>query len=67
MTDPTPRRISVEAILAMMVVLIGWIFSSGMLYERLHDIDAREQRLEEKLDQLQRWTNAMIVDGVRKE
>ena len=51
----------------MIVTLVGWIFTSGMLYERLVEIDAREQRLEEKLDQLQRWTNAVIVDKVKKE
>ena len=68
MTDPYHSRwISGEAVLAMIVTLVGWIFTSGMLYERLVEIDAREQRLEEKLDQLQRWTNAVIVDKVKKE
>jgi hypothetical protein len=61
------RRISNEAVLATVVTLAGWVFTSGMLYERLRDIDAREQKIEQKVDQLQNWIAAVNVDKARQE
>jgi len=68
------RTISGELLLAAVVTLAGWAFTAGVFYRELVDLeraqavtDAREARIEEKLDKLQVWVSAVSADNERTE
>ena len=76
------RTLSGEVLLAAVVTLAGWAFTAGVFYRELTDLeraqaasDAREKRIEDKLDsveeqlaQMRRWVDAVNVDKeVKKE
>jgi hypothetical protein len=66
--------LSGEVLLAAIVTLAGWAFTAGVFYRELSDLEtqqarteAREERIEKKLDQMQAWVNAVNVDKERKK
>jgi hypothetical protein len=65
------REIKAEY-LVIVLTLAGWVFTSGILYQKLTDIEAREGRIESKMDQLQdklekyqQWVAAVAADTAR--
>jgi hypothetical protein len=72
------NRVSGEMLLAAVLTLAGWAFTAGVFYRELTDLersqaatDAREERIEQKLDKLQVWVDAVSADnertGLKKE
>jgi hypothetical protein len=45
-TTPQPRRLSTETVAAILLACAGWVFSAGLLWQKVDDLEKKVDRIE---------------------